>query len=414
MRVNGVQMHPTSLPGGRLGDAAFAFVDWLAEARQSYWQLLPLGPTGEGGSPYKSPSAFAGSPELLAAPDAAVAPAELAALREREAFWLPDWEEFAGAGAGEDQVRFDREWAELRAYAAARGVRIIGDLPIYVAADGADHRAHPELFQTGAQAGVPPDAFSETGQLWGNPLYDWPALRRRRYRWWVERLRRTSQLVDLSRIDHFRGFVAYWSVPAEDVDASGGHWARGPGRALFEAIRAELGELPLVAENLGEITPAVERLRHELKLPGMAVMQFAFNPEEPDSPYKLERHEEEDVVYTGTHDHDTARGWYEEQGAESRAEFERELSRVGIEEDEPWWALIRLTMSSRCRTCMVQIQDVLGLGSEARMNTPGTVGPQNWSWRLPEGALTPALAERLRAATAAADRDPGFAGTADG
>jgi 4-alpha-glucanotransferase len=407
-------MHPTSLPGGRLGDAAFAFVDWLAEAGQSYWQLLPLGPTGEGGSPYKSPSAFAGSAELLAAPDAAVTPSELTALREREAFWLPDWEEFAGPGAGEDQVRFDREWAELRAHAAAGGVRIIGDLPIYVAADSADHRAHPELFQTGAQAGVPPDAFSATGQLWGNPLYDWPALRRRRYRWWVERLRRTSQLVDLSRIDHFRGFVAYWSVPAADTDASGGHWARGPGRALFEAIRAELGELPLVAENLGEITPAVERLRHELKLPGMAVMQFAFNPEEPDSPYKLDRHEEEDVVYTGTHDHDTARGWYDGLGPESRAEFERELARVGIEEDEPWWALIRLTMSSRCRTCMVQIQDVLGLGSEARMNTPGTVGPQNWSWRLPEGALTPELAGRLRAATAAADRDPGLPGSADG
>jgi 4-alpha-glucanotransferase len=407
-------MHPTSLPGGRLGDAAFAFVDWLAEAGQSYWQLLPLGPTGEGGSPYKSPSAFAGSPDLLAAPDAAVTAEELEALREREAFWLPDWEDYAGAGAGEDQVRFDREWTELRAYAAERGVRIIGDLPIYVAADSADHRAHPELFQTGAQAGVPPDAFSETGQLWGNPLYDWPALRRRRYRWWVERLRRTSQLVDLSRIDHFRGFVAYWSVPAEDTDASGGHWARGPGRALFEAIRAELGELPLVAENLGEITDAVERLRHELDLPGMAVMQFAFNPEEPDSPYKLARHEEADVVYTGTHDHDTARGWYEELGAESRAEFERELARAGIEEDEPWWALIRLTMSSRCRTCMVQIQDVLGLGSEARMNMPGTVGTQNWSWRLEEGALTPELAGRLREATAAAGRDPGFAGTADG
>ncbi len=414
MRVNGVQMHPTSLPGGRLGDAAFAFVDWLAQAGQSYWQLLPLGPTGEGDSPYKSPSAFAGSPELLAAPDAPVAAEELDALREREAFWLPDWEDYAGAGAGEDQVRFDREWAELRAYAAARGVRIIGDLPIYVAADGADHRAHPELFQTGVQAGVPPDAFSETGQLWGNPLYDWPALRRRRYRWWVERLRRTSRLVDLSRIDHFRAFVAYWSVPAEDTDASGGHWARGPGRALFEAIRAELGELPLVAENLGEITDAVERLRHELHLPGMAVMQFAFNPEEPDSPYKLDRHEEEDVVYTGTHDHDTARGWYEELGPESRAEFESELARAGIEEDEPWWALIRLTMSSRCRTSMVQIQDVLWLGSEARMNMPGTVGPQNWSWRLAEGALTPELAERLRAATAAADRDPGFAATADG
>jgi 4-alpha-glucanotransferase len=399
-------MHPTSLPGGRLGEEAFAFVDWLAAAGQTYWQVLPLGPTGEGGSPYKSPSAFAGAAELLADPDAPVTAEELARLREREAFWLPDWERYAGAGAGEDQVRFDREWGELRAYAAERGVRIIGDLPIYVAEDGADHRAHPELFRSGVQAGAPPDAFTEKGQLWGNPLYDWPAMRRRRYRWWVERLRRTSQLVDLSRIDHFRGFVAYWSVPAGDTDASGGHWARGPGRALFEAIRAELGELPLVAENLGEITPAVERLRRELRLPGMAVMQFAFNPEEPDSPYKLERHEEDDVVYTGTHDHDTARGWYEGLGPESRAELESELARVGIEEEEPWWALIRLTMSSRCRTCMVQMQDVLGLGSEARMNMPGTVGPQNWSWRMEAGALTPALAARLRDATAAADRVP--------
>jgi 4-alpha-glucanotransferase len=286
-------------------------------------------------------------------------------------------------------------------------VRIIGDLPIYVAPQSSDHRAHPELFQTGVQAGVPPDAFSDTGQLWGNPLYDWPALRRRRYRWWVERLRRTSQLVDLSRIDHFRGFVAYWSVPEGDADARGGHWARGPGRPLFEAIRAELGELPLVAENLGEITDAVERLRHELNLPGMAVMQFAFNPEEPDSPYKLERHEENDVVYTGTHDHDTARGWYEELDEESREEFERELRRVAIEEDEPWWALVRLTMSSRCRTSMVQMQDVLGLGSEARMNMPGTVGPQNWSWRMDDGALTPALAKRLRDATTAAGRASG-------
>jgi 4-alpha-glucanotransferase len=405
-RVNGVQMHPTSLPGGRLGAEAFAFVDWLAQAGQSYWQVLPLGPVGEGGSPYKSPSAFAGSPELLAEPDAPVAAGELAALRERESFWLPDWEAYAGDGAGEDQVRFDREWTELRAYAAGRGVRIIGDLPIYVAPGSSDHRAHPELFQTGVQAGVPPDAFSDTGQLWGNPLYDWPALRRRRYRWWVERLRRTSQLVDLSRIDHFRGFVAYWSVPETDADASGGHWARGPGRALFEAIRAELGELPLVAENLGEITDAVERLRRELKLPGMAVMQFAFDPEQPDSPYKLARHEENDVVYTGTHDHDTARGWFEELGPESREEFEREVSRAGIEEDEPWWALIRLTMSSRCRTSMLQMQDVLGLGSEARMNMPGTVGPQNWSWRMDEGALTPELAKRLRDATAAADRLP--------
>jgi 4-alpha-glucanotransferase len=400
-----VQLHPTSLPGGRLGEEAFAFVDWLAEAGQSWWQTLPLGPTGEGGSPYKSPSAFAGAAELLAEPDAPVSSAEIAALRDRESYWLADWEDFAGPGAVEDQVRFDREWTALRSYAAERGVGIIGDLPIYVAPDGADHRGHPELFQTGVQAGVPPDKFTDLGQLWGNPLYDWPALRRRRYRWWVERMRRTSQLVDLSRIDHFRGFVAYWSVPEGDADASGGHWARGPGRALFEAIRAELGELPLVAENLGEITPAVEKLRHDLKLPGMAVMQFAFDPDEPKSPYKLPRHEENDVVYTGTHDHDTARGWYEALQPAEREEFDREVAAAGID-DDPWWSLVRLTMTSRCRLCMLQMQDVLGLGSEARMNMPGTVGPQNWSWRMEKDALTPELAKRLREATEAADRLP--------
>jgi 4-alpha-glucanotransferase len=402
-RASGVQLHPTSLPGGRLGAEAFAFVDWLAEAGQSWWQVLPLGPVGEGGSPYKAPSAFAGSATLLAEPEAPVGAAELDALREREAYWLPDWEAYAGDGAGEDQVRFDREWAALRSYAGERGVRIIGDLPIYVAEDGADHRAHLELFQTGVQAGVPPDAFTDLGQLWGNPLYDWPALRRRKYRWWVERLRRTSRLVDLSRIDHFRGFVAYWSVPLGDKDARGGHWKRGPGRALFDAIGAELGDVPLIAENLGEITEPVERLRRELSLPGMAVMQFAFDPDQPMSPYKLERHEEIDVVYTGTHDHDTARGWVESLDGASREEFETELTRLAIE-DDPWWALVRLTMSSRCRTSMVQMQDVLGLGSEARMNTPGTVGPQNWTWRMEPGSLTPDLAARLRTATEAAGR----------
>jgi 4-alpha-glucanotransferase len=403
-RTSGVQLHPTSLPSGRLGEEAFAFVDWLAEAGQSWWQVLPLGPVGEGGSPYKSPSAYAGAADLLAAPDAPVDAADLRRLREREGYWIGDWEDFAGGDAAADQARFDREWSALRAHGAARGVRIIGDLPIYVAADGADHRAHPELFQTGVQAGVPPDKFSPTGQLWGNPLYDWPALRRRRYRWWIERLRRTSRLVDLSRIDHFRGFVAYWSVPDGAADASGGQWRRGPGGAVFAAIRRELGDLPLVAENLGDITPPVERLRRELGLAGMAVLQFAFDPDEPDSLYKLDRHDERDVVYTGTHDHDTARGWWESLGPASRQEFERETARAGIEEDEPWWALVRLAMSSRSRTCMVQAQDVLGLGSEARMNTPGTVGPRNWTWRLEPGALTPQLAARLRAATAATGR----------
>jgi 4-alpha-glucanotransferase len=403
-RASGVQLHPTSLPGGRLGPEALAFVDWLAAAGQTWWQLLPLGPVGEGGSPYKSASAFAGSADLLEHPDAPVAAAEIRRLEERESFWLPDWEAFAGPGAAADQVRFDREWSALRAYAAERGVRIIGDLPIYVAPDGADHRAHPELFLDGLQAGVPPDKFSQTGQLWGNPLYDWPALRRRRYRWWVERMRRTSRLVDLSRIDHFRGFVACWSVPDGDRDASGGHWRRGPGRALFEAINSELGELPLIAENLGEITPPVERLRRQLYLPGMAVLQFAFDPDEPGSPYKPDRHQELDDVYTGTHDHDTARGWFESLGPASRAEFESEVARAGIEESEPWWALVRLAISSRCRTAMVQMQDLLGLGSEARMNTPGTVGERNWTWRLEPGSLTPELAARLRAASAEAGR----------
>jgi len=403
-RASGVQLHVTSLPGGRLGPPAYEFVDWLAAAGQSWWQVLPLGPPDRHRSPYKSRSAFAAWPGLLADPRAPVSSAEITDFRERQAYWIGDWERFSARGAVADQVRFQREWSALRAYAAERRVRILGDVAIYVAPGSADHRAHPELFQEGRVAGAAPDSFSDTGQLWGNPLYDWPALHRRRYRWWVERLRRTLELFDLARIDHFRGFVAYWSVPDGDPDARGGHWRRGPGRALFEAIRAELGDLPLVAENLGEITEPVEHLRHELALPGMAVMQFAFDPDEPRSPYKLDRHEEGDIVYTGTHDHDTARGWFESLGPESRAEFESEVARVGIDEEEPWWALVRLTMSSRCRTSMIQLQDVLGLGSEARMNTPGTVGPQNWTWRMEAGALTPELAARLREATAAADR----------
>ena len=310
-RSSGVQLHPTSLPGGRLGEEAYQFVEWLAAAGQSWWQLLPLGPPGEAGSPYKSPSAFAAAPELLAEPDARVGEAELAAFRERERYWIGDWERFAGEGATAHQLRFDREWGALRAYALERRVRLIGDMPIYVAPNGADHRAHPELFQEGEVAGAPPDKFTDLGQLWGNPLFDWPALRRRRYRWWVERLRRTSELVDVCRIDHFRAFVAYWSVPAGAPDARSGRWRRGPGGAPFVAARRELGELPLIAENLGKITPPVERLRRSLGLPGMAVIQFAFDPDEPDSPHRLHRHRPDEVVYTGTHDHDTIRGWWE-------------------------------------------------------------------------------------------------------
>src|SRR3954451_6801190 len=240
-RSSGVQLHPTSLPGGRLGAEAYAFVDWLAAAGQSWWQMLPLGPPDSYCSPYKSPSAFAAWPGLLAEPRARVTREEEDAFRERHGFWARDWESFAGGGSVADQVRFEREWAALRSYAADHGVRLIGDIPIYVAPRGADHRAHPELFQTGWVAGTPPDAYTDKGQLWGNPLYDWPAMQRRRYRWWVERLRRTFELFDLARIDHFRGFVAYWAVPAGARDARGGRWARGPGRAVFDAAQDRLG-----------------------------------------------------------------------------------------------------------------------------------------------------------------------------
>jgi len=399
-----MQLHPTSLPGGRLGSEAHAFVDWLADAGQTWWQVLPLGPPDRHRSPYKARSAFAAWPRLLAEPAAPVSKSEELEFRERNAYWIGDWEGFSGRGAVADQVRFDREWAALRRHAQERGVRIMGDVPIYVAPGSADLHAHPELFQSGAVAGVPPDAFTAKGQLWGNPLYDWPALRRRRYRWWIERLRRTFELFDLARIDHFRGFVAYWAVPAEATEALTGRWTRGPGRAVFTAAERELGSpLPLVAEDLGVITPAVERLRDSLGLPGMRVLQFGFDPHDLTSPHRPANHVENAVVYTGTHDHDTARGWYESLEWERRRLVDVELSDRGLDGDEPWWRLIRLAFASPATLAMVQAQDVLGLGSEARMNVPGRAGG-SWRWKLDRGALTPDLARRLRDATQEAGR----------
>jgi 4-alpha-glucanotransferase len=386
-RSSGVLLHASSLPQGRLDEDAYRFVDWLAAAGQSWWQILPLGPPDTHGSPYKARSAFAGWEGLLAEPDAPVSEREIASLRAREAFWIDDWERYAGPAAVADQVRFGREWRALRNYASARGVRIFGDLPIYVAEGSADHVVHPELFQRGVVAGVPPDAFTASGQLWGNPLYDWPALRRRRYRWWVERFRRMLALVDLARIDHFRGFVAYWAVPAQARTASRGRWRRGPGAAPFRAAQRELGSLPLVAEDLGVITPAVVRLREELGLPGIVVAQLAFE-DDPKSPHRFENHPANAVVYTGTHDNDTAVGW---------------ARSWGWDEPEPHWRLIELALSSRARLAIVPAQDVLGLGSEARMNTPGR-SEGNWSWRLEAGALTPELATRLREVSARAGR----------
>ena len=403
-RSSGVQLHVTSLPGGRLGAPARAFVDWLAAAGQSWWQLLPLGPPDRYRSPYRSRSAFAASSHLLADPSATVSSAEEDDFRARQAFWIADWELVAGGRrALHDQIRFAREWAALRSYAAERGVRLIGDVPIYVAPQSADHIAHPELFQGGAVAGVPPDAYASKGQLWGNPLYDWPALGRRRYRWWTERLRRTFELFDLARIDHFRGFVAYWSVPANAPDASSGRWLRGPGAAPFLAARRELGELPLIAEDLGVITPAVTALRDELGLPGMVVLEWAFDNGGRRNPHRFENHRERSVVYTATHDQDPIRGWWEKLDDPRRRRVAQALRAAAIDEREPHWGLIRLALSSRARLAMVQAQDLLGLGSEARMNTPGRAAA-NWRWQMRPGALTDALARRLRRATEEAER----------
>jgi 4-alpha-glucanotransferase len=385
-RSSGILLHPSSFPNGVLDDHAYRFVDWLSASGQSWWQVLPLGPPeGITGSPYMSPSAFAGSPALLAKPKARITREECDDFRSRNAYWIDDWVDYGGTV--EDQVRFDREWGALRGYAAERGVRIFGDMPIYVAHDGADHRAHPKLFQEGAVAGVPPDAFSKTGQLWGNPLYDWTAMRADGYRWWIERFRRAFELVDLTRVDHFRGFVSYWAVPAANKTAQKGTWRRGPGADVFRAVERELGAIDVVAEDLGVITEPVVRLRRELGFPGMVVLQFALGGD-PTNPHLPENHEEQSVVYTGTHDNDTTLGWWQ-----SLSDEDREWT--ALDPADPAWDLIRHAWESRAALAIAPLQDVLSLGNEARMNLPGTEDG-NWEWRYGARDLTDANARRLR------------------
>ena len=383
-------------------------MDWLAAAGQRWWQVLPISPPDRFRSPYKSASAFAGWRGLLSAPRARVSATEVLELRERESYWIEDWARLGPGRRSEllaDQVRFQREWLALHGYAAERGVRMMGDVAIYVAPGSVDHRAHPSLFNDALVAGAPPDAFSDLGQLWGNPVYDWRALRSQQFRWWVERLRRNLTLFDAVRLDHFRGFVAYWAVPAGAADARGGSWRPGPGRALFDAARHELGgQLPLVAEDLGVITPPVEALRDQLALPGMIVLQFGFGRgANRFSPHAFVNHAADRIVYIGTHDHDTAAGWYHSAPAEVRRRADAVCAGQGITDPEPWWRLVRLCLKSRADVAIMQAQDVLGLGSAARMNNPAKRGG-NWRWQLPPGSLTPALAERLREATAAAGR----------
>jgi 4-alpha-glucanotransferase len=396
-RAAGIFLHPTSLPGGTLGDEAFRFVDWLAAAGQSWWQVLPLGPPDEYGSPYRAASAFAGSPRLLAEPDAPVSDAELESFVARHPYWIGEWARFAGGDAIADQVRFEREWSALRDYARRRGVRLIGDVPIYVADDGADVEAWPELFVPGEVGGAPPDALSATGQLWGNPLYDWATHRATGFRWWIERFRRTLELVDLTRVDHFRGFVAYWAVPRRNATARRGRWRRGPGAELFETVERALGGLPVIAEDLGLITPAVDALRDKLGLPGMVVLHWAFG-RVSGNPHAPPNHRVNQVVYTSTHDTDTTVGWFEKLSASERAQ-------TGLDPRDPSWGLIEHAMSSRATLAVMPVQDVLSLGSEARMNRPGEANG-NWSWRLECGWLTDELAARLREATARGRRLP--------
>jgi 4-alpha-glucanotransferase len=381
-RSSGVVLHPTSLPSGRLDADAYAFVDWLAAAGQSWWQVLPLGPPDGVGSPYASSSAFAAWSGFLGEPDARVTKRELDRFRRLNRYWIGDWEE--AGGSVEDQVRFAREWSALRGYALDRGIRLIGDMPIYVAHGSVDHRAHPELFLKGFVAGAPPDKLGPWGQHWGNPLFDWDELAKQGYRWWKERLRHTLNLFDLVRIDHFRGFAAFWAIPAGTKDARKGRWFPGPGAAVFRVAEEDEGEsLPVIAEDLGLITPDVIALRDELGFPGMVVLLWAFQRAKS-NPHRLENHREHQVIYTTTHDTDTLLGHFPRK--------------------KPW-TLIELALSSRAALAMIPVQDVLELGSEGRMNTPGEPYG-NWTWRLEPGQLTDGHAAKLRAATAASRRLP--------
>ena len=403
-RGSGVLLHVTSLPGGRLGREAYDFVDWLEEAGQSWWQVLPLNPPDPFGSPYTSSSAFAGWRGLLADPDA---PGERG--RDRA---LPPPPERTGPTTGSatpapahspTRCASSASGASFAATRPSAAISLIGDIPIYVAEESAEVTAHPELFSKDLVAGAAPDVSHPEGQLWGQPVYDWRAMRHEGFRWWVERFRRTLELVDVARVDHFRGFVAYWAVPRGATSPLEGRWHRGPGAALFQAVEDELGHLPLIAEDLGIITPAVDRVRKEFGLLGMRIVGRGFVPRHRHR-HAVAAHPEDAVVYTGTHDHPTIAEWIATASAEDLALAHADLDAAGIEDDDLEWAIVRLTLSSRARISILPMQDVLGLGAEARMNHPGTVGNGNWQWRLEPGQLTSALAEHLREATAESRR----------
>ncbi len=483
MRTAGVLLSIFTLPSdhgiGCFSKEAYEFVDHLKESSLSLWQILPLGPTSYGDSPYSSFSTFAGNPYYID-PETLVEKGwlskkdlqkydfgnnpsyidygkmyesrfkmlrkafkksgiegtkEFKRFEKRNAFWLEDyalymalkdhrkgaswlfWEEpvrrrerkalkAAKEKYAEDilfykfqQFEFEEEWRKLKKYANDSGIKIVGDIPIYVALDSADAWGDPKLFRFDrnlmpeAVAGCPPDAFSATGQLWGNPLYDWNYHKDSGFKWWMKRLKRVFELYDIVRIDHFRGFDSYYAIPYGDKTAENGHWEKGPGYALFDRMKKELGEREVIAEDLGILTDSVRRLVKRTGYPGMKILEFAFDAN-GDSDYLPHHHSSNTVVYTGTHDNDTCRGWYESLKSGDKRFADKYLELKDVPPSEISWRFVRAAMMSVCDICIVPMQDFLGLGSEARINTPSTLG-DNWKWRMKKNAFTKSRRKRI-------------------
>ncbi len=483
MRKSGILMHISSLPGpygiGCMGKSAYQFVDFLYEAGQSYWQILPLSPTGYGDSPYQSFSTFAGNHYLIdleelidqgllerhevdaiqwdtgnrvdygrlyesrtallrLAYQRFVPSQDYSSFLEENKEWLTDYALFMALKErfhGKDwqswslslmlrlpdmveayrkelkesidfqcflQHRFFHQWESLRRYANSKGIRIIGDVPIYVPLDSADVWANPGLFQLNENcqpkmvAGCPPDSFSADGQLWGNPLYDWKKMQADGYSWWIRRLAAAAKMYDVVRLDHFRGFESYWTIPARDQTAAGGRWEKGPGMGFIHAIQKALPDLDFIAEDLGYVTPEVRQLQEASGYPGMKVIQFAFDSREEGN-YLPHTYPENSFCYSGTHDNPTLLQWLTDASAKDVQTARAYLGLNPLEGDV--WGMIRGCMASVSKTCIIQMQDYLTLGAEARMNAPGTLTCKNWTWRAEPGFMTPELARTIREVT---------------
>ncbi len=498
-RASGILLHPTSLPGrfgiGDFGREAYQFADFLVSTGQRLWQVLPLGPTGCGNSPYQCLSVFAGNPLFISleklAEESYLEPSDLEtapifpedkvdygavtgfkmpllkksfenfekratpdeqkqfqAFCRQNASWLEPYSlfmalkeahNFAAWNTWDEDIRkrqpkslkrwskkldheicchkyqqyqFFKQWSELKRYCNEHGIKLIGDMPIFVAPDSADVWSHPEMFYLDDKgrptvvAGVPPDYFSQTGQLWGNPLYRWNIIAKKKYAWWIERFRAMCVLVDIIRLDHFRGFEKYWEIPVSDTTAINGRWVPGPGAKLFKAAQKALGTLPIIAEDLGVITPEVDALREQFGFPGMRVLQFAFGQGLDAERYRPHNYPHNCVVYTGTHDNNTTIGWFRgedvQDSTQSREEREREkqlaLKYLGTDGREINWDFIRLALMSVADTVIIPMQDILGLGSQARMNTPAKA-EGNWCWRFTPDMVTEEIKHRLRELT---------------